>query len=711
MTPPRPHPDLKRPAEGALPDPLAGLGFEAECRRFAFHRHYRAQRFLGAHVCKVGDAVGVRFAVWAPRARRVSVVGEFNHWDGRGHPMCLNSSGVWQLFVPGLAPGVAYQFEVEASNGAIFWKTDPCGRRFKVRPDRSALVEPAAAFPWQDEAWRAARRSDDWRHAPISIYEVHLGSWLRGPADGVLGYAEIAPRLVAHAKALGFTHVELLPVTEHPYDESWGYQATGYFAPTSRFGAPDDFRAFVDHCHRNGIGVILDWVPAHFPDDQHGLARFDGFIQYEHPDPDRREVTEWNTLGFDLGRQEVRNFLISSALFWLEAFHVDGLRVDAVASLIQLEQPGPYGQRTSGHDPRNENIEGVAFLRELTAAVHREVPGALVMAEDSSSRPGVTSPRSHGGLGFDLKWNMGWMNDTLCYVRHPPGERSACLDKLVFSLSYAFDERFLLPLSHDEVVHGKRSLRHQMPGDDWQRFANLRLLYLYQFTHPGKKLLFMGDEFGQGDEWNSQGALAWHLREQPLPAGLERLVRDLNALYRGEPALHASDFERSGFEWIDCDDARNSVLVFTRRKGNDVLVVALNFTPDPHFDYRIGLPAGGRYAQLFNSDACDYGGSGISNGGFALHAERQPSMNRQHSLAIALPPLGGCVLKRVSPTAHQAEPSEIRSWHPVSSLPATTPIREVAQGGAKMRARLAPSAPPLSECSQARFEHGEETTS
>lgn len=680
MTLPRTLLDPRRPLERKPLPRFPRQSSSADTRRFVTGRHFEVQRLLGARVHTAYGVTGVLFTVWAPNARRVSVVGDFNEWDAGPHPMRMHAGGVWELFIPELAAGACYKFEIESAGGDILLKTDPCGRRFQLRPDTAAIVEAATAHAWQDAAWVAARRRFRWKREPISIYEVHLGSWLRSPENEVLNYREIAPRLVAHARALGFTHVELLPITEHPYDQSWGYQTTGYFAPTSRFGTPDEFRWFVDHCHTHGIGIILDWVPAHFPKDPHGLACFDGSMLYEHDDPHRREKTEWTTLVFNHGRREVRNFLLSSALFWLRDFHLDGLRVDAVASMLALE-PGRYGEPVPVHDPGNDNLEGIAFLRELTAVAHRLAPGALIMAEDSSARPGVTSPTSRHGLGFDLKWNMGWMNDVLSYVGRPAGDRPAHQNELTFSLSRARDENFLLPLAHDEVVHGKRSLRHRMPGDEWQRFANLRLLYLYQYTHPGKKLLFMGDEFGQGAEWNSQRMIDWYLRAYPMHDGLLRLVTDLNGLYRAEPGLHASDFDGAGFEWIDGGDAPNAIIVFARRFATDILVVALNFKPVPHFDYRIGLPADGTYEQLMSSDATDYGGSGISNGGMPMHADAVPCGNRQYSMAIALPPLGGCVLKRVGPASRAGEHPPPPAWRP---LPTAVPAGDIPGTGGEV---------------------------
>ena len=558
---------------------------------------------------------GVLFAVWAPNAERVSVVGDFNHWDGRCHPMRVRGgSGVWELFVPDLEPGALYKYEIRnRHSGAVVLKIDPYGQAFEQRPHTASIVTPEATYRWQDQDWLQRRRDHDWQHAPMSIYEVHLGSWQRGPEGEFLNYRELAERLVPYVAELGFTHIELLPVTEHPYDPSWGYQTTGYYAPTSRFGDPDDFRYFVDYCHQHGIGVFLDWVPAHFPKDAHGLARFDGTPLYEHEDPRRGEHLDWSTLIFNYGRNEVKNFLLSSAMYWLEEFHLDGLRVDAVASMLYLDYsrtdwiPNQYGGR--------ENLEAIDFLRELNIVVHEALPGVLMMAEESTSWPAVSRPVHDGGLGFDLKWNMGWMNDTLDYIAHEPMHRHYHHDQLTFSMMYAFTENFLLPLSHDEVVHGKQSMLHKMPGDEWQKFANLRVLYTYMFTHPGKKLLFMGTEFGQGMEWNSAQTLDWYVLDYPLHRGVSRLVADLNRLYCNSPALYHYEFDWQGFEWIDCHDADQSIVSFMRKSEDGYLVVIVNFTPVPRYNYRIGVPHTGRYREIFNSDSAYYGGSNVGNGG------------------------------------------------------------------------------------------------
>jgi 1,4-alpha-glucan branching enzyme len=608
-------------------------------------RHWHAYRFLGAHVHEVDGIAGVLFAVWAPSAERVSVVGEFNDWDGRRHPMRVRGgSGVWELFIPDLAPGALYKYEIRnRDRGDIHLKSDPYGQAYEQRPKTASIVVDRDSYAWHDQPWLEQRRQADWQHAPMSIYEVHLGSWLRGPEGEFFTYREIANQLVAHVKAMGFSHIELLPITEHPYDPSWGYQTTGYYAPTSRFGSPDDFRYFVDHCHQNGIGVFLDWVPAHFPKDAHGLARFDGSPLYEHEDPRRGEHLDWATLIYNYSRNEVKNFLLSSAMYWLEEFHIDGLRVDAVASMLYLDYsrtewlPNEYGGR--------ENIEAIEFLRQLNVAVHEAHPGVLMMAEESTSWPQVSRPVHNGGLGFDLKWNMGWMNDTLSYIEHDPIHRKYHHNMLTFSMLYAFTENFLLPFSHDEVVHGKQSMLHKMPGDEWQKHANLRLLYTYMFTHPGKKLLFMGCEFGQGLEWDSSQTLDWYVLEYPLHQGVKHLVQDLNRLYHQSPELYSHEFDWQGFEWLDCHDADQSLLSFVRRVGEQLLVVVINFTPAPRQAYRLGVPQGGSYREIFNSDSEYYGGSNMGNGAAPLVAEAVPWMNRSHSLTLTVPPLAGIVLK------------------------------------------------------------------
>lgn len=614
---------------------------------FAEGTHRHAFNVLGAHEHEVDGVVGVLFAVWAPNAERVSIVGEFNRWDGRAHPMRVRGgSGVWELFIPDLGTGLLYKYEIRNRvSGEIVLKADPYGQRSELRPGTASIVVRAGDAAWADEAWMAARRERDWQHAPMSVYEVHLGSWQRDAEGEFLNYRELAHRLVAYALEMGFTHIELMPITEHPYDPSWGYQATGYFAPTSRFGDPDDFRYFVDHCHQNGIGVLLDWVPAHFPKDAHGLARFDGTPLFEHADPRLGEHKDWSTLIFNFGRNEVRSFLLSSAIYWLETMHVDGLRVDAVASMLYLDYSREEGEWVPNQYGGRENLEAIDFLRALNVAVHEQCPGILMIAEESTSWPQVSRPTYVGGLGFDIKWNMGWMNDTLAYMANEPIHRQYHHGELTFSMLYCFTENFMLPFSHDEVVHGKGSMLNKMPGDEWQKHANLRTLYAYQFTHPGKKLLFMGTEFAQGSEWDSSQVLDWYVLDYPLHQGMQRLVRDLNRLYRDNPALHFNEFDWKGFEWIDCHDAQQSVLSYLRRGGNgEVMLVVVNLTPVARSDYRIGVPLPGSYREVLNTDAAEYGGSGVGTGCSPRASEPLPWMNRAQSLTLTLPPLSGVVL-------------------------------------------------------------------
>ncbi|MGA8262392.1 MAG: 1,4-alpha-glucan branching protein GlgB [Arenicellales bacterium] len=612
---------------------------------FAQGTHHEAHRFMGAHIREIQGVPGVHFAVWAPNAERVSVIGDFNDWDGRRHPMrAQGASGVWELFVPEVEDRSLYKYEIRnRSDGSLHVKSDPYGRRFEVPPRTAGVVTAGGAHVWQDEAWM--RHRPDWQHQPISIYEVHLGSWRRSGKGAFLDYRTLAHRLVDYLLQTGFTHVQLMPVMEHPFDASWGYQTTGYFAPTSRFGEPDDLRYLVDHCHSNGIGVYLDWVPGHFPRDPHGLARFDGTSLYEHADLRRGLHPEWDTLVFNYGRNEVRSFLISSALYWLKEFHTDGLRVDAVASMLYLDYARKEGEWLPNEFGGRENLEAVSFLRELNTVTHGECPGTVTIAEESTSWPAVSRPVRIGGLGFSMKWNMGWMHDTLLYMRKDPVHRHFHHDMLTFGMLYTFHENFVLPLSHDEVVHGKSSLLGKMPGDEWQRFANLRLLYTYMYTYPGKKHLFMGDEFAAGTEWNHDRSLEWGLLRYKYHAGMQLAVGDLNRLYRELPALHRHDFEPMGFDWIDCHDAAQSVISYLRRGADQILVVVLNFTPVPRHGYRIGVPEGGYYRELFNSDSESYGGSNLGNLG-TVRSRPVPWMGRPHSLELTLPPLAGLVLRR-----------------------------------------------------------------
>ncbi len=611
---------------------------------FGEGKHWHAYRFLGARLHSAAGIAGVLFATWAPNAERVSVVGSFNAWDGRVHPMrARGGSGIFELFIPGIGAGTLYKFELRnRAHGTIHLKTDPYGRAFELRPHTASIVLDDAGYEWGDQQWMTARKNYAWQHAPISVYEVHLGSWRRNAAGDFLNYRDLAHQLVAYVQDLGFTHIELLPITEHPLDDSWGYQTTGYYAPTSRHGTPEDFRYFVDYCHAHDLGVILDWVPAHFPKDAHGLARFDGSALYEHEDPRRGEHRDWGTLIYNYGRAEVRNFLLASAIFWLEELHIDGLRVDAVASMLYLDysrKPGDWLPNIYGG---NENLEAIDFLRDLNRVTHGEHEGTMMLAEESTAWPQVTRPTWLGGLGFSLKWNMGWMHDTLHYLAVDPVHRLYHHQQLTFGLLYAFTENFMLPFSHDEVVHGKGSLLDRMPGDAWQRFANLRLLYVYLYTYPGKKLLFMGCEFAQGREWNAAQALDWDLLHYPAHQGIHTLLRDLNGLYRTHAALHTHDFDAAGFEWIDCHDAGQSVLSYIRRDGDRCVIVILNFTPVPRNQYRIGVPAAGNYRLVMNSDSAYYGGSNYDSGG--AQADAHAWMGRPYSVTLFLPPLAGLVL-------------------------------------------------------------------
>ena len=607
--------------------------------------HYRNYDKLGAHCVESGGVPGVHFAVWAPNASRVSVIGDFNDWDPDATPMTNRpAAGVWEAWVPGLGPGARYKYRIERA-AAHFRadKADPYGFAAEIRPQTASRVYRLEGYEWSDAAWLEARAACRLHEAPMSIYEVHLGSWRRVPEEGNrwLTYRELAERLADYVHEMGFTHVELLPITEHPFDGSWGYQPVSYFAPTSRFGEPHDFMHLVDTLHQRGIGVILDWVPAHFPRDGHGLAYFDGTHLYEHADPRQGLHPHWDTFIFNYGRREVRNFLIGNALFWVEQYHIDALRVDAVASMLYLD----YGRREGEWIPNphggRENLDAIDFLRLLNERVHAEHPGVTVLAEESTAWPMVSRPTYLGGLGFGFKWNMGWMHDMLEYMTQDPLYRSYHQQLITFSMLYAFTENFVLPFSHDEVVHGKGSMIGKMPGDDWQRFANLRLLYGYMFGHPGKKLLFMGQEFGQWREWNHDASLDWHLLEQPRHAGLLRWVRDLDTFYRGAPELFELDGEPAGFEWVDCNDILRSVVSFLRRgRAPDRYVLfACNFTPVPRPNYRLGVPLSGRWDEVLNSDATLYGGGGQGNFGGA-HTAPVPMHGRPASLTITLPPLG-----------------------------------------------------------------------
>ncbi|HVV31347.1 MAG TPA: 1,4-alpha-glucan branching protein GlgB [Mycobacteriales bacterium] len=603
-------------------------------------RHEELYERLGAHVREIDGVTGTAFAVWAPNARSVSVVGDFNFWDGRGHPMrSLGASGVWELFVPDVGAGNRYKFDVLGADGSWREKADPLAFQAEIPPANASVVT-VSKHQWGDQGWIAARTGTAAHAAPMSVYEVHLGSWRRER-----DYRELAAELVDYVRDCGFTHVELLPVAEHPFGGSWGYQVSSYYAPTARFGDPDDFRFLVDRLHQAGIGVLLDWVPAHFPKDLWALARFDGTALYEHSDPRRGEQPDWGTLVFDFGRREVRNFLVANALYWLEEFHIDGLRVDAVASMLYLDYSRREGEWSPNIHGGRENLEAVDFLQEMNATVYKSHPGVVTIAEESTAWPGVTRPTHLGGLGFGFKWNMGWMHDGLDYVRHEPIFRSYHHHQLTFSLMYAFSENFVLPISHDEVVHGKGSLLRKMPGDRWQQFANLRAFLAFQWAHPGKQLLFMGSEFGQVAEWNHDDELQWWLLDEPEHRGVHALVRDLNHTYRANAALWSQDTEGAGFQWIDANDAANNTFSFLRT-GTDgsVLACVVNFAGMPHEDYRLGLPQPGEWAEVINTDAATYGGSGVGNLG-RITAVEQPHHGLAASAQLRVPPLGALWLR------------------------------------------------------------------
>ena len=633
-----------------------GLG-ELDRHLLAEGSHRDLHQRLGAHPLSIEGVAGVRFALWAPNARRASVVGSFNAWDGRRHPMRYHpGAGVWELFIPGVPAGAVYKYEIVSSAGELLpLKADPLSFSQELPPATGSLVHGLPVHAWRDDPWLDRRHLANSRSAPISVYEVHLGSWRRGQGDAFLSYDRLADELIPYVKDLGFTHIELLPISEHPFSGSWGYQPIGLFAPTSRFGTPVDFARFVDRFHAENIGVLLDWVPAHFPSDVHGLARFDGTALYEHEDPRRGVHKDWNTLVYNYGRREVANFLQSNAAFWLGQYHVDGLRVDAVASMLYLDYsraPGEWLPNTHGG---RENLDAVEFLRRTNTRVYGDHPGAVTVAEESTAWPQVSRPVHSGGLGFGYKWNMGWMHDTLAYIREDPVHRRYHHDKLTFGLLYAWDENFILPLSHDEVVHGKGSLLGKMPGDRWQRFANLRAYLTFMWMHPGKKLLFMGGEFGQESEWNHDRSLDWHLLADRHHRGVQQLVRDLNRLYRELPALHELDCERDGFSWIDAGNADESVIAFLRTApapAAPVMVVA-NFTPVVRQGYRVGVPHGGRWDERLNSDSSHYGGSNVGNNGGA-DATAKTHHGRPFSLTLTLPPLAVSAFVHVPRNGGQA---------------------------------------------------------
>jgi 1,4-alpha-glucan branching enzyme len=613
--------------------------------------HHRAFDKLGAHRIRIGSTTGVHFAVWAPNAERVSVIGDFNGWDGRVHPMrLLSPAGVWELFMPELPDGQKYKYEIRTRSGGLLKKSDPFAFAFEAPPQTASVVRDITRYQWDDGEWMTHRHEHGcWLQRPMAIYEVHLGSWARVPEEGdrFLSYRELAHRLVPYVKDCGFTHIELLPVMEHPFSGSWGYQVLGFFAPTSRFGSPEDFKYFVDICHQSGLGVILDWVPGHFPKDEHGLARFDGTALYEHEDPRQGEHLDWGTLIFNYGRNEVRNFLLSNALFWLEEYHADGLRVDAVASMLYLDYSRPQGQWVPNRFGGRENLDAIEFLRQLNMLTHGECPGSITAAEESTSFTGVSRPVYLGGLGFTYKWNMGWMHDVLEYGHKDPVHRRWSHNLVTFSMLYAYTENFILPFSHDEVVHGKGAMLDKMPGDAWQRYATLRTLYGFMYGHPGKKLLFMGGEFGQWREWSHDRSLDWHLLDDPAHAALRRYMQALNWHLHAEPSLHECDFHPDGFRWIDANDNENSVFSFARfaRNRDDFVIFVVNFTPVPRADYRIGVPLPGYYAELLNSDSAIFGGSNVGNSG-GVSSEPVASHGYDQSIRLTLPPLGCLMLKR-----------------------------------------------------------------
>ncbi|MFZ3137867.1 MAG: 1,4-alpha-glucan branching protein GlgB [Thermodesulfovibrionales bacterium] len=612
--------------------------------------HYKTYEKLGTHIMEINGIKGVHFAVWAPNARRVSVIGDFNRWDGRRHPMrILSASGIWEIFIPGLNEGELYKFEIKSRyKKQIFEKADPYAFYSEIRPKSASIIHDINKYQWNDTEWMKMRSKKNWLESPVSIYEVHLGSWMRVPEENnrYLTYRELAERLIRYTKKMGYTHLELLPVTEHPLDASWGYQTIGYFSATSRHGKPEDFMYFLDACHQNHIGVILDWVPAHFPTDGHGLGFFDGTCLYEHEDPRKGFHPDWGTKIFNYGRKEVRNYLISNALFWCEKYHIDGFRVDAVASMLYLDYSRKEGEWVPNIFGGRENLEAIDFIKRFNEIIHQYHPGILTIAEESTAWGGVSKPVYLGGLGFDLKWNMGWMNDTLEYFSKDPIHRKFHHNHLTFSLLYAFSENFILVLSHDEVVHGKRSLLNKMPGDMWQKFANLRLLYGFMYSHPGKNLLFMGGELGQWDEWNHDKSIDWHLMQFAPHRCLQKFVMDLNRIYQSEPALYEKDFHYEGFEWIDFHDSDNSIISFMRKAKDpdDLLIIVCNFTPLPRPGYRIGVAKNSHYKEILNSDSQIYWGSNMGNAG-GVNADKVPWHAKPYSIKITIPPLSIVIFK------------------------------------------------------------------
>ena len=645
---------------------------EIDRHLFAEGNHHHIWRKMGAHLTEIDKKQGVMFCLWAPHAKSVSVIGDLNSWDGRHHPMQKRLGGIWELFIPGLSEGDLYKYEIRTEKGHCYEKADPYGFQHEVRPAKSSVISKIDSYQWNDQSWISNRDNTDPLEQPISVYEMHLGSWMHASSDDpfinsngehrapvpaadmkpgsrLLTYKELADKVIPYVKERGFTHIELMPISEHPFDGSWGYQVTGWYAPTSRYGSPDEFRAFVNSCHKEGIGIILDWVPGHFPKDQHGLAYFDGTHLYEHSDPRIGEHKEWGTLIFNYSRNEVRNFLVANLIFWFDQFHIDGIRVDAVASMLYKDYLRPEGEWIPNEHGGNENFEAVRFLQQANHVLFQHFPGALSIAEESTTWSGVTKPTDMDGLGFNLKWNMGWMHDMLDYFEIDPWFRQFNQNNITFSICYNFTENFMLALSHDEVVHGKSNLLHKMPGDDWQKYANTRALLAYMWTHPGKKTIFMGMEFGQRQEWNVWDDLQWDLLNYEPHQGIQKLVDDLNTLYKREPALWRNDFDEYGFQWIDCDDNKNSVISFMRREKTDGewLVIVANFTPQNHSNYRIGVPVNGFYEEIFNTDASQYGGSNLGNMG-GKSTDLYNIHGYENSIDLCLPPLSVLVLKHKS---------------------------------------------------------------
>ncbi len=616
---------------------------------FGAGTHYEIYEKMGGRLMTHEGARGAAFSVWAPNAKAVSVIGDFNNWDARRSPMRrLGESGIWELFLPAAAEGDKYKFHVTQCDGRVVDKTDPYGVYAEVRPNNASVLYPLKRYKWKDRRWMTARKKYNFKTAPMNIYEVHLGSWKRAEGDRFLTYTELAEQLIPYVKEMGYTHIEMLPVEEHPFDGSWGYQVTGYYAPTSRYGSPDEFKQFVDACHQNGISVILDWVPAHFPKDDFALARFDGTALYEHQDPRLGEHIQWGTYIFNYGRKEVANFLLANALYWMDIFHIDGLRVDAVASLLRLDFCKEEGQWLPNVYGGSENLEAIEFLKHMNSVIAEREPGALMIAEDSTAWPGVTKKVDEGGLGFSLKWNMGWMNDFLSYIKLDPIYRKYHQNKLTFGMAYHYAENFVLVLSHDEVVHTKSSMIGKMPGDVWQSFANLRLSYGFMMGHPGKKLLFMGGEFAQYSEWSEARSLDWHLLQYADHQEMQAYVKELNHLYTEEPAFWAEDFDPNGFQWIECDDAESSIVSFVRRSEEKELVFLCNFTPVVHRGFSLGVPQEGVYHERLNSDAARFGGSDVINA-VPLQSKAEPAGRCPFRVELDVPPLGMVILEREQP--------------------------------------------------------------